>query len=133
MAIRFINNSYLFSAYWDIFAGVSLISAFLLVSTLNSTKIFIAQTMGEEAYYNFFLELISRAKPKVVAAWLIFPAFFLSLLGFTILCFYPDPEADYGYWFGFGIIMFAIIYIVYSSLAFFRLRKLVKNGLHNVK
>ncbi|MEQ1484792.1 hypothetical protein [Methyloglobulus sp.] len=119
--------------YWNIFAGIALIAAFLLVSASNSTKIFIAQTMGEEAYYNFFLELIGRAKPRVVSAWLILPAFFLSLLGYTILHFYPDPETDYGYWFGFGIIMYAIVYILYTSLAFFRLRKLVKNGSHNVK
>ena len=79
--------------------------------------------MGEVEYYQLVLSIASRAKLGPSLFFILLPAFFMSLLGGTIIIFYPNPDHYWGFYFGVGVLAYAIVLAIYGPLFFLRLRK----------
>ena len=109
--------------YWSVPGGIILLVVSLLVSASNSSKIWFIRTMGEEEYYQLVLNLTARAKLGSSLLFLLLPAFFMGLLGGTVIFLYPDPNYFWGYYFGEGVLVYAAVIAIYSPLTFLRLRR----------
>jgi hypothetical protein len=106
--------------YVDMQFAVSALVAFLLVSASNASKIWIARTIGEQAYAAFALDLARRSKLSHALLGLAATTFFVALAGGTILLFYPSEE-EWGFWLGLGVLLYAGAKGLYGALATIRL------------
>jgi hypothetical protein len=75
----------------------------LLVSASNAAKIVAAQALGEEEFYRFTANILLKNSPALVLLFLLLPALFYIILGFTLLLFYNDPGFDWGFYFALGL------------------------------
>jgi hypothetical protein len=107
-------------AFWPLTA-IIIITAGLLVAAHNFHSGWLMRSMGEEAYRDWFMEQIARAR---------FPLFFLCLLGETLLtgaigaallCFSPMESVAFAI--GVGIVAYVGIVLFYTTLSLWRLRR----------
>jgi hypothetical protein len=109
--------------YWSVPFGVAVLVASLLVSASNSSRIWFVRAMGEDRYAELVTDVARHVRPWPAIGFILLAPLFLCLLGFTQVYFYPDPEADWGYYFALGIFAYAFALAVYGPLSFLRLRK----------
>jgi hypothetical protein len=106
--------------------SVSALVLFLMVSAANARQIWFARAIGEREYAALIMENARKSKLPVALASIAASACFTALVGGTILYFYPDPEMDWGFWIGIGVLAYAGSTCLYGSLAtarFFRLSR----------
>jgi hypothetical protein len=110
-------------ALWPLTA-IIIITAALLVAAHNFHSAWLMRSMGEEAYREWFLEQITRAR---------LPLFVVSLLGETILTglvgaalVYFSPADSVAFAIGIGVLAYAAIVLVYTSLSLWRMRRLLQ-------
>ena len=106
--------------YVDLQFAVSALVAFFLVSASNAGKIWVARTIGEQAYAAFALDLARRSKLSHALLSIAASTFFVALAGGTILLFYPSEE-EWGFWLGLGVLIYAAAKCFYGTLAMIRL------------
>jgi hypothetical protein len=94
--------------YADPALAVMTLPVFLLVSSANTGKIWVMRAVGEEAYENWMLSAARKSRPGCAIAGVIAAAFFLWLAGAILWFLCPDPVTDWGYWFGLGIMVYAV-------------------------
>lgn len=109
--------------YWSPGAGIVVLVASLLVSASNSSKIWLARAMGETEYLAMMLRMAAHAKPGPSLVFSLMPALFMGILALTVMFFYPNPNADLGYYVGLGILGYALVVAIYGPATFLRYRK----------
>jgi hypothetical protein len=109
--------------YWSVPLGVAVLVASLLVSASNSSRIWFIRAMGEDRYAQLVADIAQNVRPWAAIGFILLAPMFFCLLGFTLLLFYPDPEADWGYYFALGVFAYAFVLALYGPLSFLRLRK----------
>jgi hypothetical protein len=109
--------------YWDIGSGIVIMVASLLVATSNSSKIWLIRAMGETEYYALMVRMAARAKPLPSLIYSLLPALFMTILGTSVIYFYPNEKADLGYQVGLGILGYALVIAFYGPMTFLRYRK----------
>ena len=112
-----------FFAYVGTGIAVAALVASLLVSASNASRIWVSRAIGESELHLFSVRAAAKAKPSSAVASMLMSSFLIALFAGVIFVFYPDQN-DWGYWLGYGVMLYAIITATYNPLAFFRARRL---------
>jgi len=113
-----------FLPYFNVPISVAALVAFLLVSASNARSVWFVRTIGEKAYAELILATMRKGKLSHALASVAASTFFLALVGGTIMFFYPSPDGDWGFWIGFGVLIYASAVCLHGTLStirFFRL------------
>lgn len=107
--------------YYSTALGIVVLIPSLMVSAANTSKIWFARAYGEVAYGELILRLArqTRLSQALIPTWLA--ALFIALIGLVLLLLSPDPNQDWGFWFGIGFLSYALVVALYGSLFFVRL------------
>jgi hypothetical protein len=109
--------------YWDVGSGIVIMVASLLVAASNSSKLWLIRAMGETEYFALMVRMAANAKLAQSLIFSLMPALFMSILGGTVMFFYPSEITDLGYHVGLGILGYALVVAFYGPLSFLRYRK----------
>lgn len=112
-----------FLAYYNPQLAIVGIVVSFLVSASNASKILTARVMGEEEYYRFTVSILLKSSPGSALLYLLIPAFFHTVLGFSLMLFYSDPLFDWGFYFALGFLAYAFAIAFHSVMFYFRLRR----------
>ena len=107
--------------YFNTTAGIIVLVPSLLVSSTNISKIWFIKSMGEAEYANMLLRLVQKSKLSRAIIGVLVSSALMFLLGFVLWFLSPDPEKDWGYWFGLGIICYSFVIALYGSIYFVKL------------
>jgi len=94
----------------------------LLVTSSNISKYWVVKTIGEEEFSERLLIIAGKSKLSLALFSVLASAFFVILAGLVLLFLCPDRNS-WGYWFGYGIIVYGFIMALYGSLSCYRLFK----------
>ena len=72
--------------------------------------------MGESEYKKLMLNLARKSSYGSYVLFLSASSFFMFCLGLFLMFFYHDPNADWGFWFAFGIVGYSIVMLVHFSM-----------------
>ena len=86
----------------------------------NASKIWVARTVGEEAYHEHDVELIKHSGLASAVFFNCLPSLFYIVLGLTFL-FLDDEPRTWGFHLGIGILAFGIAILVFYPKKFYRL------------
>jgi hypothetical protein len=106
-------------AFWPLTA-IIIITAGLLVAAHNFHSAWLMRSMGEEAYRQWFLEQISRARLPFYFLCLLGETALTGLVGAALLCFSELESVPFAI--GLGILAYAVIVLFYTALSLWRLR-----------
>jgi Na+-driven multidrug efflux pump len=115
-------------AYYSPTMTIIAIVVSLLVSVSNAAKIVAAQALGEEEFYRFTANILLKNSPALVLLFLLLPALFYIILGFTLLLFYNDPGFDWASILPSAFLTYASAIDFHSTVFYFRLRRSHKNA-----
>jgi hypothetical protein len=107
--------------------GVVLLTTSFLVAASNSSKIVMAKAMGEEQLAAFSRRVILDTPPWPGLLFLVMPAFFIAMLGGSVLFFYPQPP-EWGYFFGLGMLAYAGAIFLWYPVRYFHVRAEAKKA-----
>ena len=115
-----------FLPWYSTSMSVMVLVPFFLVTSSNAAKIWVLRAIGEREYGRLALSWAARSKRStaLAAAWA--SALFLALVGALLLLLCPNPALDWGYWIGLGILLYAAIITLYSTLSILSLFKRAK-------
>ncbi len=99
----------------------------LLVSASNISKIWAARTMGEDEYADYVQAIARRSKLPHALYTVAGQCFFIMLAGVTLWMLSPDPDRDWGYWFGLGLMAYAFAMGFHSTIYYVRLFRSVSD------
>lgn len=115
--------------YWWLPGGIILLVGSLLVCSSNFGKLWLMRTMGETEYYEFIVRMSGRAKPVPTLLFIFASSFSIATVGILLQLFYPDPQKDIGYFFGAGLLAYALAVGLWGPLAFLRHRQASQESL----
>jgi hypothetical protein len=107
-------------AFWPLTA-IIVVTAGLLVAAHNFHVAWLMRSMGEEAYREWFLQQITRARFPFYAGCLLGETGLTALVGAGLLCFSDVESVTFAI--GLGIVAYALIVLFYTSLSLWRLRR----------
>jgi hypothetical protein len=93
--------------------GVVVLTASLLVTAGNLSRGWAARTLGEAETMEFMLRAARRGRRAAALAFTWAASAVLALLG-SLLMDLSGPEA-WGYWFGFGIVVYALAIALHGT------------------
>ena len=94
----------------------------LLVTSSNISKYWVVKTIGEEEFSERLLIVAGKSRLSRALFSVLASAFFVILAGLVLLFLCPERNS-WGYWFGYGIIVYGFIMALYGSLSCYRLFK----------
>ncbi len=100
--------------YVDARAGVALLAMSLLVSTSNLLRGWIANALGEEEYRLVLLRAARAGSRRRALAFVLAAAAFAALSGVVVM-WLSHPSAPGAYWFGAGMLLYAVAIAVHGS------------------
>ncbi|MBI1852040.1 MAG: hypothetical protein HYR85_17010 [Planctomycetes bacterium] len=106
---------------WSTEAGIGILVASLFVWSSNCAKIWLMRALGEDEYRAMLVRAARRSKLSHALLGVYAAAFFIAFAGAVLCFFYPDPEIDSGFWFGFSIVAYAVVVALYGTLWFRRI------------
>ena len=86
--------------YYSVQLGIILLVASLLVCASNFSKLWLMRAMGEAEYHAFVTRVAARAHLPSSLFFILMPSLCVAIIGLLLLHFYPDPDGDWGYYFG---------------------------------
>jgi hypothetical protein len=107
-------------AFWPLTA-IIIIVAGLLVAAHNFHSAWLMRSMGEEAYRDWFLDQISRARLRFYVICLLGETALTAIVGVALLWFSDAESVPFAI--GLGILAYAMIVLFYTSLSLWRLRR----------
>ena len=110
-----------FLPYLSVQAAVAGLMISLFVSASNAGKVWMVRPIGEHVYAALLIDVARKSKLSHALLGIAASSFFIALAGGTILLFYPAPEADWGFWLGIGVLLYAVVVWFYRTLAMVRL------------
>jgi hypothetical protein len=106
--------------YWNLGFGLALIVASYLISFLNISKMWFLKTLGEEDAFKLYIYIAQKSSLKLAISLSILACSFLAAIGFICLLFYPHTS-DWGFYFGIGIVGFALAIQIHTIFYFKRI------------
>jgi hypothetical protein len=100
--------------YYSTSLGVMVLVPSLLVTSSNLSRAWIARALGEQEVLAFVMRAAARSSPVSAAGFLIAAALPMALLGASLLVLSGGPES-WGYYFAWGILMYAGVMAVYPT------------------
>jgi hypothetical protein len=110
-------------AFWPLTA-IIVVTAGLLVAAHNFHAAWLMRSMGEEAYRQWFLNQISRARLPFYAACLLGETGLTALVGAALLAFSNVESVPFAI--GLGVVAYALIVLFYTSLSLWRLLRIME-------
>lgn len=108
--------------------GVVVLTTSFMVAIANASKIPTARALGEDGMAALSLRIILATPPWPGLLFLVMPGIFVALLGGSMLFFYP-LASQWGYYFGLGMLVYALAIFVWYPLNYFRVRALTRQTL----
>ncbi len=112
--------------YYSTALGIVALIPSLMVSAANTSKIWFVRSYGEGEYHELLLRLARQTRLSHALVPTIVAAIFTAVNGLALLLLSPDPTRDWGYWFGFGFLAYALALGFYGSLFFVRLYRIAR-------
>lgn len=110
--------------YVTINGAVVVLVMSLLVSVSNSLRLWLVKSIGEEEYHAILLRAAAGARLRLSLFLNVLPGLIMTLLALMLYLYYPDPDRDPGFYFATGILVYALMIIVYYPCSFLRARRL---------
>lgn len=107
--------------YYSASLGVVVLVPSLLVSASNVGKIWFVRAMGEKEFAAMVQGLARKGKRSHAILCTIVSSLFTVLAGLVLWYLAPDPNADWGYWFAMGIVLYGVAMLVHGTLYYWRL------------
>src|ERR1041384_5615345 len=101
--------------------GVAVLTMSLLVSASNASKIVMAKALGEDELAALVRRVLLATPPWPGLLFLVMPGIFSGALGGSLLLFYHDAS-EWGYYFGLGMLAYAVAEFVWYPVRYFRVR-----------
>jgi hypothetical protein len=117
-----------FIPYYNTSLAIIVLVPSLLISSSNIGKIWLIRSIGEQEYAGMLLRLAQKGKLSHAISGVLVSAFFMFLVGVMLWFLSPDPALHWGYWFGFGIMIYSVAIAFYGSLYFIRLFRLARKA-----
>lgn len=115
--------------YYSTAFGIVVLVPSLLVSASNTRAIWFVRAYGETEFQNLTEQMARKSKLSHALTASVVSAFFIALIGLTLLLLSPNPNTDWGYWFGLGFLVSALAMTIHSSVHYIRLfRKARQNS-----
>jgi hypothetical protein len=109
--------------WWDVGSGIVIMVASFLVAASNSSKLWLIRAVGESDYRALLVRMAAGARLYPSLVFSLMPAFFMGMLGASVMYLYPSESTDPGYHVGLGIVGYALVVAWYGPLTFLRYRK----------
>ena len=113
--------------YYSTSLGVMVLVPSLLVTSSNLSRAWIARALGEHEVLAFARRAAARSSPASAVGLLIAAALPMALLGFSLLVLSGGPES-WGYYFAWGILLYAVVMVVYPTRFALRLIRQVRQN-----
>jgi hypothetical protein len=110
--------------YFSLPLAVGILAPSLFVSASNLSKVWAARAMGEEGYLDHLVSLARRTTPRQAYMPLVAASLFTMLAGWTLMFLGAEPPNELAQWFGFGIILYGGIQLLYGALSVRRMFRL---------
>ncbi len=112
-----------FVPYYNVTLGLLILVPSLFVAAGNSLQVWSSRAVGEEERKSRLLELTTKTKLShaILSTWS--SALFVGLAGLLLMLLSPDPRAAWGYWFGMGLLVYALVVAIFRTLFFISLFK----------
>jgi len=107
--------------YFHVGWGVMIFTASGLVAASNTGKLWAIRALGEEEYHRHLMRVVRRTRPLYALSAIAVSAAFTVLVGVTQMVLSAGPAADWGHWFGMGIVVFGLALFIHGSLAYIRM------------
>jgi hypothetical protein len=111
--------------FFSLQAGILVLVPSLLVSASNASKIWMARAYGEKEYRELMLQAARRSKLAFALGTVWGVAGIFALTGAVLLFFCPDERSG-GFWFAWGILLYALVIVIHGSLGVIRIFKLAR-------
>lgn len=106
--------------YYSASMAVALLAASLLVTASNLSRGWLARLLGEAEYEELLLRVARRGRLRVVLGFVLGAAAHFTLAG-LVLMWLSGLARTWSYWFGFGIVVYGLVFAVYGCLFMMRL------------
>jgi hypothetical protein len=103
-----------FIPYYSTSLGVVVLVPSLLVTSSNLSRAWIARAVGEQEVLAFMKRAAARSSRVAATGFLIAAALPMAVLGLSLLVLSGGPDS-WGYYFAWGILMYATVMAVYST------------------
>ena len=106
--------------YWSLPMGLMMLVPFLMVSASNIGKIWFIRTYGESEYLELVRSVARKGSMRgsLLGTWA--SAAFIALQGSVLIFFYPNQD-QWAFWFGCGILLYALIIALWGTVYTVRL------------
>lgn len=121
-----------FSAYVNTQFAVVLLILSLFVSASNLGKLWMMRTLGEYEYSTMVFNLARRSKFSHALAIQLSASFFILVAGTVTIFLCDDPDHNWGYWIGMGIITYGVAMAFYGTISTIKLFRRVKKERENL-
>jgi len=115
-----------FVAYLSPTLGVIVLTTSFMVAASNASKILTAKALGEDELAAMSQRVTLATPPWPGLLYMVLPGIFIGVLGGTLLFFYP-LATQWGYYFGLGMLTYALAVFIWYPLRYFRVRAELKN------
>jgi hypothetical protein len=105
--------------YVDMVAGVVVLVPSLLVAASNLSRGWLVRALGEAEFEELLLRAARRGRRGEAVAFMAAGGAFIVLAGLALM--WMAGQQSWGYWFGFGIIVYGAVIVVHGSLFVLRL------------
>ena len=119
-----------FFAFWEPAFAVWVATVSFLVAGNNATRIAPSRTLGEDKLFEMAVAQSGMGSFWPGLLWRMAPIPFY--LGLALLIFFlcPSPE-EWGFHVAYGVVIYVVVYGLYGTLAYVRLRRLSKKSERN--
>jgi hypothetical protein len=114
--------------YYSRELAVSLFTVSFLVAGSNLFRGWIARALGEEEFALLTQRIAHRGNRTASLLFVLGAATLNALVGLLLMLF-SKGEADWGYWFGTGIVLYGATIAIYGSASILRV---FRTGLHEI-
>ena len=106
--------------YYSTSLGIMVLVPSLLVTSSNLSRAWVARAVGEQEVLAFARRAAARSSPASAVGLVLAAALPMALLGFSLLILSGGPES-WGYYFAWGILLYAVAMAVYPTRYVLRL------------
>ena len=112
--------------YYHTGMGIVVLVPSLMVAASNSSKVWSLRATGEVEAAETILRLAKRSRLSHTLLGILVTSFFIGLVGVLLCYLCPNPRSDWGFWFGVGILTYAVAILIHGSLYYCNLFKKAK-------
>jgi hypothetical protein len=114
--------------YYNIWDGLMIATASLLVSAANGSRIMMARALGEEEYLRVSRSAISLTGVSQGLLYLLMPSAFMILLAGLMYLVIPESPAGWSSAITSGVFAYALAIAIWNTVRFFKIKNSKTDG-----